>query len=59
MSAVGTLIRMIEDEVDKELQFSDCPMDDYGGNYDDAYLAGIQHGRTQLANELNEYLESL
>lgn len=59
MSATGTLIRMIEDEVNKDLELSECPMDDSGSNFDDAYRMGLRHGRQQLANELNEYLESL
>ena len=59
MSATSTLIRMIEKEVDKDLELSEDPNSDAGGNFDDAYWMGVRHGRTQLANELNEFLESM
>lgn len=59
MSATGVLIKKIETEVDPDLELSENPMEDSGGNFDDAYEMGIRHGRAQLANELNDYLESL
>ncbi len=59
MSATGTLIRRIEAEADPSLELSDDPYSDSGGNFDDAYQMGIDHGRKQFANELNAFLESL
>lgn len=34
----------------------DCEGDDFGGNVDDAYSAGLKDGRTALARELIEKL---
>lgn len=58
MSATGDIIRIIEKNAG-EFEYSECPMDDSGGNFDDAYAMGIRHGRKELANELNAILESL
>jgi hypothetical protein len=29
------------------------PSDHYGGNFDDAFNAGVRHGRAELAKELS------
>jgi hypothetical protein len=33
------------------------PMDRYGGNFDDAFHAGVQHGREELAKELESLIQ--
>lgn len=32
------------------------PMDWSGGNFDDAYYGGVEHGRQQLADQIKELL---
>ena len=59
MSGTGPLIRMIEDEANLNLELCEDVHGETGGNIDDAYQLGIEHGRIEFANELYRYLESL
>lgn len=46
-----------EEPFDESIYEEFDPYSRYGGNMDDAYYAGVEHGRQQLADEIKELLK--
>lgn len=54
-NAAENMLRAMKQELENyfiEGDYSDNPMEDSGGNFDDAYSLGIDHGFSCLAKEM-------
>lgn len=55
LDKIKAYIRQYVDEEFEREEFFD-PQDMFGGNFDDAYNGGVRDGMTELANDINAFI---
>lgn len=52
---IDAIVRLVEEPVDDKTEMT-MLMDQFGGNFDDAYFAGKQQGQALMAEQIRDIL---